>query len=70
MASHVVGPLLIASRQLATDEVTTLDETPEWTFTLLEVIPPLVSYPSDLEWRVRQSRAKPQRIRPREVHNG
>lgn len=47
MASHVVGPLLVASRQLEADEITTLDETAEWTFTLLEVIPPLVSYPPE-----------------------
>ena len=62
MASHVVGPFLIASDPLDADDITTLDDTAEWTFTLLEVIPPLVTYPTDLEWRVRQSRAKPQRI--------
>lgn len=36
MASHVVGPFLIGSRQLESAEITLLDETAAWTFVLLE----------------------------------
>ena len=36
MASHVVGPFLIGSRQLESAERTLLDETAAWTFVLLE----------------------------------
>lgn len=35
MASHVVGPFLIASDPLEASAVTLLDETAEWTFDLL-----------------------------------
>lgn len=59
MASHVVGPLIITSEPLPDERITELDETAEWTYTMFEVIPPIVTYPTRLRWRDRHKKKYP-----------